>query len=421
MAPPGKIHARARSVTDTSSATIKIRLQDTRRKPIRKGTPLRLSPRSATRIGPQRSGCYGCHAMALLDCIVQPCIDPLSSVATDRHLMQALCDPSRHTDGILRIYALPGDVLSLGRYHLAPDVSSPGGVRAGAVTLVRRLSGGRVWVCGDGFVGLSLILPHRSALVARAATALAPHQVSNRYVRGLLEACRLHHVPVIYPGRDLVTIHRRAVAALSFETDARGVLLFEVVIAITRAFDLIPAFLDSVDREGVVKADMPTSEGTTSLSRELGTEIPFAGVVEMLCDGYAKQLGLRLEPRELTDAERQAIALAEHDLAPERWLYGRRRAPELDRHVSAWTQLGALEAYFSLANESTIREITFAGDFIANSTAIDALERELRSCPVDREAIHAVVTRIFSRPENYLLGIGRLETIAEMIVGGRPS
>jgi hypothetical protein len=53
---------------------------------------------------------------------------------------------------------------------------------------------------GDGFVGLSLVLPHRSALAAADPLALAPEQVMNRCVRGVLRACELERRPRVLPG-----------------------------------------------------------------------------------------------------------------------------------------------------------------------------------------------------------------------------
>jgi len=352
--------------------------------------------------------------MLSLDCIVQPQIDPLSSVATDRYLMQRLEADRDAQVGFLRISAMAGDLLCLGRYHFAPD-----GPSRGPVTVCRRQSGGRVLPGGDGFARVSLILPHRSALVADEPLALRAEQVLNRCVRGVLEACRRLGLAVIYPGRDLVTINRRICAAISFETDMRGVLLFEACIAVERDFGVVPAFLDAADPGGTVKAEVLTPDRVTCLAAEVGRAPSFEELQALMCDGYARQGGLRIQPRELDAVEREAIAaIGTRDLAPERWLRARHRRAELDRHVLSWAQLGALEAHLALDRGPTIREIVFGGDFIANSAAIESLERELRSCPIDRDAINAVVTRIFSRPENYWLGIGPLDTVADMIVRG---
>src|SRR5690242_17925130 len=158
---------------------------------------------------------------ATLDLIVQPGLSPRESLAVDRQLLDAA--PSGR--GALRVYTLAGEALALGRYHVAPEPPAGSGVQ-----LWRRCSGGRAMPWGEGFVGMSLVLPHRSALVADDPLALAPDQIMNRCVRGVLELCESSGVAALYPGRDLLTVERRMLALVSFEVAATGALLFEAVI-----------------------------------------------------------------------------------------------------------------------------------------------------------------------------------------------
>ena len=105
-----------------------------------------------------------------VDFMVQPQLDPVCAVAVDRYLMRAVRERKRAA--VLRVYGTGGNVLSLGRYHLAPRAQS-----SEVVYLCRRLCGGRALPFGDGFIGISLILPHRSALLHDDPFALAPYQV----------------------------------------------------------------------------------------------------------------------------------------------------------------------------------------------------------------------------------------------------
>src|SRR5438046_13763 len=230
---------------------------------------------------------------------------------------------------------------------------------------------------GEGFVGLSLVLPHRAALVACDPLALAPEQVMNRYVRGILEACELSGVPALYPGRDAITVQRRILALVSFEVEASGALVFEAVIANGRDFSVLPGLLDRADPGGVVKAGMLTAEDTTSLARQRGRAL---------------------------DADLDAAG----------WLAQRRLHPHLDRHASVATQLGVLEAHLALAG-GRIEDAMLAGDFIANSPAIERLERALRGCPAEPAAVEAMVAGVFAEPENFILGVGPLRTVSETI------
>jgi len=331
-----------------------------------------------------------------LDLIVQPALSPRESLAADRRLL----DEARTGAASLRVYALAGEVLSLGRYHLAPE--PPAGC---AVELWRRHSGGRAMPWGEGFVGLSLVLPHRAALVACDPLALAPEQVMNRYVRGILEACELSGVPALYPGRDAITVQRRILALVSFEVEASGALVFEAVIASGRDFGVLPGLLDRADPDGVVKAGMLTAEDTTSLAQQLGRALDAAEVADRLRRGYERRLGVGFRERTLS---------LDAGLDEGAWLHQRRLTAHLGRHASVATQLGVLEAHLALAG-GRIEDAMLAGDFIANSPAIERLERALRGCPAEPAAVEAMVAGVFAEPENFILGVGPVRTVSETI------
>ena len=231
--------------------------------------------------------------MPTLDFIVQPRLTPRRSLAEDSHFVHVVGRPSRTRLGVLRVYDFAGDVLSLGRYHLAPGA----GAHAGdGVQRCTAGTGGRVMPFGDGFVGVTLALPHRSALVRRRPVTLAPDQVMNRYVRGILEACRLANLPAFYPGRDFVTVNRRLLALVSFEVDRSGALLFEAIIANQRDFSVLPELLDAVDPEAWSRSEMLTPSSTTCLA-EAARRTPDAPrrSRSSLQRGFEKQFGLTFE------------------------------------------------------------------------------------------------------------------------------
>lgn len=352
--------------------------------------------------------------MQTVDFIIEPEIAPARSLATDRHFMHAVQRASRTRPAVLRVYSFAGDLLSLGRYHLAPEPRSES-----PVGLMRRLTGGRAVPTGAGFVGLSLILPHRSALLSAEPFALAPYQVMNRYVRGILEGCKLVNIAAFYPGRDFVTVDGRIIGMVSFETDEHGALLFEAVLANTHDFSLLPRHLEATDSAGVVKAEMLTPDSTTCLARELGTELRLDEVADMLQRGYAKQFGLMMEPHTLSPLEVQAIdVVVAREFPGHTWVSQRRRRADLDHVASVWVQLGVFEAHFALEQDRFIKEIQFCGDFIANSPSIAQLERELRLCPAEWRAIDAIASEIFSQPDHFILGIGKARAIADTIMKG---
>jgi lipoate-protein ligase A len=358
----------------------------------------------------------GAHRLSRtpFDVIVQPRIPPRISLAQDAHSLRVAARPGATRMGTLRVYDFTGDVLCLGRYHLAPKIPA-----TATVQLFRRHSGGRVIPFGDGFVGITLALPHRSALVSEDPLALAPYQVMNRYVRGILEGCKLLNIPAFYPGRDFITVNRRILGLVSFEVDHAGALLFEAIIANCRDFSVLPALLDAVDPSGAVTAEMLTPEATTCMARELGTELTTEELAEAVRRGYETQFNIACAAHRPSALEEQAIeATATHEFSDARWLQRRVARTDLDYHASQRVQLGVIEAHFSLEQGRFIKDVMFTGDFIANSPAIERLERDLRLCPAEWRAIDAVVSEIFAQPGNYILGVGPARAIADTICKG---
>jgi lipoate-protein ligase A len=316
---------------------------------------------------------------------------------------------------VLRVYAFPGDVLAAGRWHLAPTQAADLGE-----AFVRRLTGGRALALGEGYLGISLLLPHRSALVADDPFALAPFQVPNRYVRGLMRALKQLGLPAFYPGRDLVTVNRRPIAAVSFETDEEGRLLFEAIVAVDRPLSTVAQLLDRWDAAGTIKADLLALEGGTSLREEIGETPSLDELGALVRDAFAEQFGVTIAAEPLSALESQAVtALAVRESRS--WNTQRRPRSDLPLTGSSGIQTGVLEAHFALEQGRFLKEVCLAGDFIADSPAIASLEYRLRLCPAERGAIARIVDTVFGDPAHYMLGVGPLRVIADTIVKGLPA
>jgi lipoate-protein ligase A len=351
--------------------------------------------------------------VAALGYVLQRDVQPSIGVATDRYLLGVL---GRHArPGVLRVYAFPGDVLAAGRWHLAPAQALDLGE-----AFVRRLTGGRALALGEGYLGISLLLPHRSALIADDPFALAPFQVANRYVRGLMRALKQLGLPAFYPGRDLVTVNRRPIAAVSFETDDEGRLLFEAIVAIDRPLSAVAQLLDRWDAAGVIKGDLLALEAGTSLREEIGETPTVDELGSLVRDSFAEQFGVAIAAEPLSPLEDQAVnALAARE--GRSWSVLQQPRQDLPCNGSSGIQTGVLEAHFALEQGRFLKEVCLAGDFIADSPAIASLEYRLRLCPAERGAIARVVDGVFSEPAHYMLGVGPLRVIADTIVKGLPA
>lgn len=351
---------------------------------------------------------YGAMRLRFL---CQDQITPAYSLAVDHYLLHTV----QHTAmPVLRVYSLAGDVLILGRYHatLPFPPSLP-------LTLTRRLSGGRVVPGGDGFVQFSLVFPHRSALFSDDPYYLAPFQVLNRYLRGLLHGLKAGGVEVFYPGQDLLTARGKPLGWVSFTTADNGALLCEGGVAVSRDLSLLPALLDQADPQGVIPCQFFAPAQVTSIQQLLGRPLSLAHVAEMFRQGFAQQYALKCVDQELNTEEQGAIAALVARYATSAWLHSRPLRADLPFNATAPTQLGVVQVRFSLQADRTLAEVQLSGDFIANPAGLAALEAGLCGCRWERAALWQVVDRIFLQPDHYVLGIGPLQRLPELILQGK--
>jgi len=328
-----------------------------------------------------------------LELLVQAGLSPGESLAIDR----ALVDARR---AALRVYTLAGDVLALGRFHAAPAPRPASGVR-----VMRRWSGGRAMPWGDGFVGVSLVLPHRSALVGDDPEVLSPPQVPNRCVRGILAACESASVPAIYPGLDLLTVDRRLLGFVSFTVEEGGVLVFEAILANAADASVLPRLLDRADPDGVVPATMLTAADVTSLAARIGRPVALDDLATRIARGYAERLGVRCA----TGVPPTPPAFDEAA-----WLAQRLSHPDLDRSAAISGQLGTVDIRFA-CDGGSVRAVAFGGDVIAPAATIARLENALRGCPLVRERLTAAVLGVLREPGAFLLGLGTPAATADAI------
>ncbi|MGC2493364.1 lipoate--protein ligase family protein [Candidatus Binatus sp.] len=344
-----------------------------------------------------------------LDVILAPALDPDDLLGLELHFLDAI--GRRETAPVLLIYASPGRGISIGRYHQYGGPSERDGIN-----VARRLTGGRVVGAGQGWIGLALILPTRTALLKEDTTRLKPDQIMNRYARGILTAMRALGVDCFYPGRDAITFAQREIAMCTFETDAAGAMLFEASIAHNRGMEELVNDLERIDSDGALSCRMYDAESATKVVRELARDVSFDELSGAIAAGYRSSLG-ETRRRELSAIE---IAQAQHRgraLANSNWLHERMVEPSMTLKNRIASQLGAIEVAVALAEDRRIEAARLSGDFIANSPAIAELERELRGRTLDLPSIANAVTKTFGHDGNFFLGAGELSNLVRLISG----
>jgi len=327
--------------------------------------------------------------------------EPRTTLAAARAVDAALLAlaPARG-QGWQYVAAVDGDAVSLGRHH-----PSPPPVAGADVVVERRLTGGRVVAHGAGFLHVALVLPHRAALVGTDPRALAPEQVLNRLVRGLLGALQQLGVEPHYPGRDVVTLGRKPVADLAFTVVANGAALVDVVVSWERDQSALPHLLERVDPTGVVRAAMLLPGDATSLAVACGHAPSADELVTVIRRGYEQRLGVRVVEETLPD-----VGAMTPPSGP------RPPSAELDRHATATTMLGALDVRLRLALDGRIAEARLTGDVLAADGVIERLEDALAGAAPTAQAVDAAIAAAIEPPEAFILGVHPLAVLRDVVL-----
>ena len=343
--------------------------------------------------------------MSTFDLVMTQGIEPWHLLGLEAHMLEAVA--TKETRPILLIHTLRGRVVSLGRYHAYDGTPA----RADLVAM-RRFTGGRVVGSGEGWLGLALILPGRSALLPDREKSLKPDQVMNRYVRGLLAGLRDLGLECFYPGRDAITLERREIAMCTFETDASGAILFECVLALNRGMEEVVHDLEHFDPTGQLPCAMYGPDNATKLVRELDRDVSFNEAASAIARGYSNLLGggerRELTPIELAQAERRGVSLEQRE-----WLRLSADGNLTNRMAS---QLGSIEARMKPSADGLIHKIDLIGDIVANSPGISAFQSALIGRPLDLPSVSTAVMKVFGGSDNFILGIGELSNLVKLII-----
>jgi hypothetical protein len=322
------------------------------------------------------------------------------------HLLDKV--PGGQAAPVLLLFQFPGEVISLGRYHLY------GGPAArGPITAYRRLTGGRIVNPGSGWIGCSLILPSRTALLGERDAGLRPDQVMNRYVRGATAAMRALGADCFYPGRDAITCGGREIAMCTFEETADAALLFELAIAVDRGLESLPGDMESFDPDGTLSCRLYDRTTCTFLASELGRTVTFEELAGQLEAGYRSLFG-GMRQRDLTAAETAAVARRGSKLDT-LWTAGRAPDPALSLGGRQSIQLGSMQAYMAAAQDR-IERIEFYGDFIANCAGLNQFEQTLVDKRLDLMTLTAAALQIYGDGRNFILGCGDLSNLVRLIL-----
>ncbi|HJZ83717.1 MAG TPA: hypothetical protein VKN99_00910 [Polyangia bacterium] len=300
----------------------------------------------------------------------------------------------------LLLAELSGAAVMLGRFQRAPSALHVERARADGLALVRRSGGGRALAAGEGSLGVLLALPALGHLLPKPVGA---DKVLNRYLRGLMAGLTLAGAGngAHYFGRDFLSARQCELARVSQDGAPAGPVLVEAVVAVTRPLALphgLPAYPPHPD---------PRAAGPppVTLAALAGRRPTLEQLADAIAAGHARVYGCPVERRELTLADGPA---------PE--------PPALEQETG-WAQsgpapvpIGFVEALVRADASGTLQGARLRGDFIAPAFAVAALERALAGCPLAHDEIGRRVDAAFRGPGATIVGVVKLETLAERVL-----
>jgi lipoate-protein ligase A len=176
------------------------------------------------------------------------------------------------------------------------------------------------------------------------------------------------------------------------------------------------------------------SEWITSLSSLLG-EVKRGDVKRLIVDGFINELGLELEPRLLTEAEKSKLDELVSERMTEKWVFskdndilmkvgGDRLGTKVRGGVNVTESVykaGKMIRVVLVSEEGCIRDLSLSGDFftIPYTGALEQLEKTLVGSRLEREPLTARVKEGFSTAGLTVMGAS-INDFVEAILRAAP-
>lgn len=332
---------------------------------------------------------------------------PGESQALDLTL-RARCAPER--PALMRMAVGSTEGLLFGRYQPIPQSVWH------LPEVQRRITGGRLLPVGQGIIEVSVTAPTLTDLTIHQRP-LGSDLLLNRYVRGVLRGLERLRLGVLYPGRDLITVQKRAVGHVAFDIDEAGRPLVQFHLAWRTSLAEAASRLSEAGGRTDVRNDLLPPEACTTFSEALGVTPKLEQVLDALKEGFAEYVEAPVSIEPLPEEfETEAETLFAENFAREAWLADRTPTGSLDRTVRVPSQLGSFQVALALESEERLGQVCLLGEFIADWPAIAALERALNGCPPNWRSIAEVVDQVLNTPPHIVLGLGPRRTIPDTIV-----
>jgi hypothetical protein len=294
----------------------------------------------------------------------------------------------------LRVHSASEPGAALGRFHRRDRGAKDG--------LARRITGGRSTATGPGLLEMTLAVPSIGWLDP-GGVALRPEQFLNRALRPLLATLRRFGVDAFYPGRDLITVASKPVAACSFSVFPDAVVVVEVCVGATESLSTLGERLADLDPNGVAAVDTRCFEEAVSLAElDCADRTP----EQWLCDlATTAQSSWRCTTNICREVPPWLMGfIPPTDSAYAAFLEERLPAADDVRTAASMSMLGVVEVSARI-EDARVSQLEITGDLIAPPMTLSALTDACEGVVARPAALRRAVTEVLSHEGHFLLGL----------------
>lgn len=288
---------------------------------------------------------------------------------------------------VLRLYTYRSHCALVGKFqNVAADIDLAF-CRETGIAVNRRPTGGGAILMGEQQLGVALIHSSRVAGVPEH-----PKEIFGRYGKGILAGLQRLGVHASIEAKNDIRVEGRKIAGLGVCRNEEGTFLFHTSLLVDLDIDLMLQVLKISAEKLADKLRARAADNLTTVCRQLGRSVEVAQVRDAIRLGFAATEEMQLEPRGLCREELEGIRTLEREkYQQDSWIFRHLPTPDAIGTSLRKTPAGLLRLYLSLAGER-IKDVTITGDFMADESAVLALEKALARQPVHEGAIAAVVS-----------------------------
>ena len=260
------------------------------------------------------------------------------------------------------------------------------------IPINRRPTGGGAIIMGQDQLGVALVIPGKSdETYAHVRERMA------QFSQGIISGLDTLDIEVEFRRKNDLEVNGKKIAGLGLHKTATNGLLFHASLLV----DLDVPFMLNVLKtpfEKISDKEISTvSERTTTVRREIDTNLIINEVRTIILNGYRNAFQVDIQKGDFTKSELEEIHQLEKDKYRDRdWIFQTTDVLDATGKAVVKTPGGLLDVRIVLAGKM-IKSAYIGGDFFTSEHAIADLEQSLRWHSSNENSVSETLSKIYER------------------------